>query len=255
MRWMILSVWMVFILGCKPSIYLQRSTVQLSKPIINVSNVFFESSTQITIEPTAKNAKILYGKDNDGAQKYVSPIVVNESSKISAQAVGGGYISSDSTNVEVVKLPKNEIISITSERELNEKYGKGGLDILINRRKGKVDFNNGWLGYSGDTVVYDLEFDIIELDYLLISTLRNQGAWIFEPAAINIYAKGNRIGSLYPNDILLEKDNANVFTKIEVSNISTKNLRVEIIAPKRLPDWHPGSGNKPWIFIDEILVY
>jgi len=33
------------------------------------------------------------------------------------------------------------------------------------------------------------------------------------------------------------------------------NAEVKVIADRLLPDWHPGVGNKPWIFIDEILIY
>jgi len=255
MRWIFIVVIVIIGFGCKPIKYLQRSSVQLSKPVIKVSEVFFERSTTITISPTADNAEVVYSESENQKQKYKKPIVVRESAKISAHAFGGGFIPSDSTNIEVLKLPKNEIISITSKRPLNEKYGDGGTDLLIDRKKGSVDFNEGWLGYAGDTIVFDLEFDIIDVNHLIISTLRSQGAWIFSPAQINVYLDGKLVSHLLSEGIINEAINSNVYTKIDLPKTSARQLKVEIIAPNMIPSWHVGVGSKPWIFIDEILIY
>jgi len=255
MRCMVFMVLAIFYLGCKPSIYLQRSSVKLSKPNVSVDKIFFEDMTNVVIGTTAENANILYSDSNNEWQKYISPLVLDQSSKINIKAQGGGFISSDTVCIEVLKMPKNEIISILSERPLDEKYGKGGLDILINRKKGGLDFNLDWLGYLGDTISFDLNFDVIEVDHLIVSTLRNQGAWIFSPFRINVYNEEKIVGSTVLDDALIETENANLFTRIGVSNLESKALTVEIIAPEYIPEWHPGSGNQPWIFIDEILVY
>ena len=182
-------------IGCKPSIYLQKGAIQLSKPKIIFDNAFFENSTTIKISPTAKKAKLYFSMSSKEMQHYRKPILVEESTKIVAHAMGGGFVQSDSSEIELLRLPKNEIISIASKRALNEKYDKGGLDILIDRKKGDSDFNKGWLGYAGNTIVFDLEFDVIDIDHVIISTLRNQGAWIFSPQQINIYSNGKSIAN------------------------------------------------------------
>jgi len=251
----IIFMLVVLMVGCKPSIYLQKNAIQLSKPKLLFDNVFFEESTIVKISPTVKKAKLFYSISDGKMKRYKEPIRINKSTKIVAQARSGGYLPSDSSEIELVKLPKNEIISIKSERALNEKYGESGLDILIDRNKGTSDFNNGWLGYAGGKIVFDLDFDIIDVDHIIISTLRNQDAWIFSPKQINIYSDGNRIGEMSIDDSADKANNSSIFTKINLTKTNIRKLTLEIIAPENIPSWHPGAGTKPWIFIDEILIY
>lgn len=255
MKSILLLGFVIIIIGCKPSIYLQNSSVQLSKPFIDANEIFFEGSTTIIISPTEENANIVYTDSDGPKQKYESPIVVSESTQIVAQALGGGFVPSESAHIEVLQLPKNEIISITSERPLSEKYGRGGLDILIDRKKGDIDFNKGWLGYLGDTIVFELAFDIIDINQLVVSTLKNQEAWIFSPAQINVRLNGEIVSHTLPKELKNESGNSNIYTRIDIPKTSARNLKVEIIAPQLIPNWHSGAGSKPWIFIDEILIY
>jgi len=255
MRWMILLGCVLSVLGCKPSIYLQKKSVQLSKPIIEAKQVFFEDATTIHVAPTEVNADLIYQTGDGKERKYEKPLEVDQSTWIRIQAVGGGFIPSDTSYIEVLKLPKNEIISIHSERKLNEKYGTHGLDILIDRKKGGKDFNDGWLGYAGDTITFKLEFDIIEVDKIVVSTLRNHAAWIFGPSRIEIMNKGNEIGELDIKDAEIKQANKNVFSTIDIPDVETRELTIRIIAPGEIPSWHLGKGSKPWLFIDEILIY
>jgi hypothetical protein len=36
--------------------------------------------------------------------------------------------------------------------------------------------------------------------------------------------------------------------------INAKYIKIEAIPVAKLPKWHPGKGEKAWIFTDEILV-
>jgi hexosaminidase len=255
MKWMILFMVLVLTIGCKPSKFLQQEIAKLSEPNVVVSNVFFEKEAIINIDPALEGVRFEYSIDGNEKKKYKQPILILESSKIMVQAIGGGYIPSSEVSVEVIKIPTVKNNSILSGRPLNEKYGHGGLDILIDVEKGQSSFQKGWLGYLGDTVDFTIAFDEREVDQVMVSTLRNHSAWIFSPHQINIYNNEKMIWSQSLPGASENENNSSVFTKVSFPKIKTNQLKVEIIAPKEIPFWHSGVGSKPWIFIDEILIY
>lgn len=249
-----LSVVLIF-LGCGSSHFLQTEAVQLSKPKLTIDKVFFEEYTMIYARDTEHGADIMYKVDEGDKVMYSKPISVNKSQAINFVAIGDGFIESDPIEIKVVKLPENPIINIYSNRVLNEKYKSGGLDILLDRKKGKSDFNQGWLGYSGDTVDYRIEFEEKKLDRVKVSVLRNQKNWIFIPHKVEVYNKGKLIGSIESDNAMKPKSNGIEFIDVTFPSIISNELDIKVVAHESLPNWHPGVGHKPWIFIDEILVY
>jgi hexosaminidase len=241
-------------IGCKSTSFLQHKHVKLSQPVISVEDVFFEDSCVIKVVRPANNVEVVYSIIN-GNKIYQNPIRLNESSVITFHSEGDGYLPSSPQIIQVVKLPEKKILAIRSERKLDDRYGKGGLNILNDRKKGSPDFNNGWLGYAGDTIVYSLDFDKREINKLVVSTLRNQDAWIFSPAIIKVYNEGALVNTMVNSDAQIKQENANVFTEIDLKKINSNHLTIRIIAPAGIPSWHSGAGRKPWMFIDEILIY
>lgn len=245
----------LLVLGCKPSHFLQYGDVKLSHPQIRAEKVFFDDETIIHIQPTALKAHVLYGLNDEPQKRYNEPLVIRQSAQVKAVASGGGFVSSDTISVEVLKLPKNEIISIESKRPLDDRYGSPGLDALIDRTKGRGQLYEGWLGYLGDTIEIELEFDVIDIDHIVVSTLTDQNAWIFKPERINVLNGDRILGMMINEDVLNPSGYGTEFTKIPLRASSLRSVIIQIIAPDRIPHWHPGAGSKPWLFIDEILVY
>jgi hypothetical protein len=244
----------VLVAGCQTNSFLQKEHVKLSKPLVSVEDVFFEDTAIVHVAAATKNVGVVYMVDIN-KNIYQNPIRVNVSSVITIHTEGDGYLPSDPQIIQVVKLPEEKILTIKSERELDGRYGYGGLNILNDRKKGSPDFNKGWLGYPGDTIDFDLDFDKREINKLVVSTLRNQDAWIFSPAIIKVYIEGALVKTIVNTDALIKQENSNVFTEIDLQKINSYQLSIQIIAPAAIPSWHPGEGSKPWIFIDEILIY
>jgi len=242
-------------LACSKKNYLQTEQVQLSAPIINADQIFFEETTYASVEPTQEGASLIYVYDHVATGLYEKPLRVSKSMNVSVTAISENYIDSETTSLDLVKLPKEFILSVDSDRAPSEKYNAGGLDILIDRNKGERDFNNGWLGYGGDTISYQLEIEKRNVNAVKISTLRNQKSWIFVPAKVEVYNDNNLIGTTIIDDAMIQKEDGFVIIDVTLDNVITSALEVKVIADRLLPYWHPGVGNKPWIFIDEILIY
>jgi len=240
---------------CVQNKFLQSENVQLSKPVISLSEVFFEDTTTMSISDTQEDAVVVCVYNGTVTADYLGPKNFLESFTMSATAFGEDYITSEAATIVGVKLPNQSILSINSDRLPSEKYNTGGLDILIDRKKGEVDFNKGWLGYGGDTISYNLKIEERNVSMVKVSALRDQKSWIFAPSKVQVYHDGILLAMIEVEESLVEQDLGNVIVTIPLERITLDNLEVKIIAPTSLPTWHPGAGSKPWIFIDEILIY
>jgi hypothetical protein len=90
--------------------------------------------------------------------------------------------------------------------------------------------------------------------------LLDQKKWIFIPEVVNYYISEDgqnfqKIGGIthkIPLDGLkvLTNDFSMKFNK----PMKVRFLRVEAVNIGVCPDWHPGKGQKAWIFVDEIVV-
>jgi hypothetical protein len=91
-----------------------------------------------------------------------------------------------------------------------------------------------------------------------IGFLQQQGSWIFLPTAVKMFASIDAV-SWKP---VAEIDNAVVKSEqVSVKDFSfrTGELRarfIRFVAANigTCPEWHAGSGEKAWLFVDEVIV-
>ncbi len=245
---------MLSIIGCSKKVYLQSEEVQLSKPVISVSNFFFEKTAVMTISDPVEGARILYVYNDVATAEYEGPKEFRHSFRIEATAMSDDNVASESASIEAVKLPPQSVLSIESDRLPSEKY-TGELDILIDRKKGEKDFNKGWLGYSGDTIAYTLNIEERKVYMVKVSVLRDEKSWIFAPQKVEVYQQGKLLATSEVEDALDQLYDGFVIVTIPIDHVEMSNLEVRVISHSSLPDWHAGAGHKPWIFVDEILIY
>ena len=109
----------------------------------------------------------------------------------------------------------------------------------------------------------DLVIDLGEdVTFTTISTtfLLDQKKWIFIPETVTYFAsmdgkKFQKIAGI-THKIPLNSEMAltNDFTAKINKPMKVRYLRVEAVNIGQCPEWHPGKGQKAWLFIDEILV-
>ena len=136
-----------------------------------------------------------------------------------------------------------------------EAYKGDGLNSLVNLKIGGENFRIGWMGFQSDTVNVDLQLnEELEVSSVGLHLLELQGAWIFLPREIRIYSNDKLLGE-WESEVLEKVDvGGDRFIKIDLGREKTANLLVQVIAYDTLPNWHPGAGAKPWLFMDEILI-
>jgi len=262
MRWFVI-IGLLLVYGCKikkNQFFLQTEEVQLSKPILRELGYFFEDQTSVEFLPVANAAKIEYLISNQSGIKgpiiYNDPIHIDQTSKIEFKAVSDELLESEVIEREFIKLSELRIDSISSKRSLSEAYPGGGLSVLTDRNKGSFNFReNSWLGYSGGTLPLKLKFKSQVVSRILVSTLVDQQAWIFSPNKIEVFGDGTLLGITMVKDVNKEKNSQFEFLYVDIPPTLTDQLEVLIKCEDSIPEWHPGAGNKPWLFVDEVMVY
>jgi hypothetical protein len=132
---------------------------------------------------------------------------------------------------------------------------------LIDQIRGSENFRTGtWQGYYG----VDLEA-IVDLGssrrLAEVSTgfLQEHRSWIWMPAGVeyatSLDGEEWQVAGSVEHDISQRHDGGVVrdFT-LDLGGVEARYVRIRAKNPGPCPDWHPGAGNRSWIFADEIVI-
>lgn len=246
--------------------YSKEFDFALSPPMIESESIFFENKNNVKLLLGLKNARIHYTLDGTSPTEqsplFSEKIILNNSAILKAKAFHTQCLPSKTVSAQFIKLGKSlPIKNITLNQTPHKNYPGTGAKGLVDRKKGTTNFRTShWMGFAGG----DLE-TVIELEKktnfqkVTASLLSDQGSWIFMPVSIEIFCsndgknfkllnskkinptkEGEAIG-LHFEEVVFPKDKAK-FVKVVLKNIPS------------IPEWHPGKGTAPWLFIDEILI-
>ena len=193
--------------------------------------------------------------------KYRKPVKIDHDLILKAQAFQGNKPIEKAAEYKLaphIALGKNTQYLVN----FSERYSGGGNNALNDGLRGSLDHNDGyWQGFNGsnmDVVISsneDMIFKSITSTYLL-----DQKRWIFIPDTVNIYIAEDgqnfqKLASLtHKIPLNNEKVLTNDFTMRLSRPMKARAIRIEAVNIGTCPDWHPGKGQKAWIFVDEILV-
>lgn len=238
--------------------YLKIGETKLNAPVIDADSILFKSTTDLSMEFGLEGADILYKLDNDEFQTYSENLSFTKSISVSAKTVKEGYLDSDEIEMHFIKVNENcETAKMSIIPEPDEQYFGHGIQSLFDHQKGSVDFRDGnkWCGFQEKLVSIDLTFkEARGFHKVYISTLNDAGSWIFNPLKIKVILDG-QIVKEHNCKVTKEQDKAALnIIAIDFPFASAKTLELEIESMEAIPDWHPGKGTTPWLFLDEIIV-
>ena len=220
-----------------------------------------DDSLTVTIN-SFDNSEVFYTLDGSNptknSLKYENPIKINSSLTVKAVSISGKQISS----VSIMKYKQTEKTKIDLKFQPSSKYHAMGEASLIDGIFGSTNLNDGnWLGFEGDD--FDAAIDlrkIKKVKEIKTDFLNNPGSWIFLPSTIKIFISSDdknfeEVYAANPDSI---NQHSKVSEKKEFSiQLKNKEVRFIRILGKNIgicPKWHPGDGNKAWIFVDEITI-
>ena len=242
-----------------------QDTFQLASPFIKHPTIFFDDNISIPIVFAHPGATIRYTLNdqvpNRKSALYKKPVLISKNmTTLKARVWAEGFSPSDVSEVTFIKSGLPVSVSFPSPSP----YYKGnGPATLFDNEGGIADPNSvTWLGYNADSVCFIIKLQQhTPVNKVLIHVLQNQGAWIFSPykAAVYTFDNFNKKFELQPSGNLAIPSTTQAPAKCQVFEIDLKNIKTDqlklILYNTQIPEWHPGSGQQAWLFIDEIKVY
>ncbi|MGK9477775.1 GH92 family glycosyl hydrolase [Melioribacter sp. OK-6-Me] len=230
-------------------------------PFIKSGEKVFKGETVIELE-SIDAAEIYYTLDDSdpitNGKLYNKPLILNNSSQLKFVSTKNGKYSKVVTS-EFHEVPSDWDIHYNTT--FDNPYTGGGKWGLIDGIKGNENFNSdAWQGYEGKNldVIIDLGKSM-KINKLSVSFLQNIGSWIFLPEKVDFYLSidGMNYVNVYSGEYKLAEYDK--FEGIKSFSVELKNSEaryIKIIGKNigLCPSWHPGSGGKAWIFVDEIDI-
>ena len=230
-------------------------------PYFDYETTVFKDEQKIALDCIDPDANIYYTLDETtpdrDSRKYTEPFTIRTDRKVKARA-----FSEDNFPSKTVSVYFQEV-NFKAEIELNTDYSPqypaDGKNTLINNVLGGSHYNAGWQGYYGNNVnaVVDLKKKR-DINKISIRFLQDIGSWIFMPTKVKFLISDNKenfnkIG-VVKNTIPAKKKGTIIDTFSVDINKKARYIKVIGYNRKECPNWHVGSGEKAWIFTDEIIV-
>lgn len=239
--------------------FLQEAEVSLAAPVLTVDSLLFKKSALVDMSFGLEGAKILYTVNEGEEQEYDKPLIIEESCRIKIQSVKEGYQSSLEKELQLVKVGDKMKGAEIQVRPLPRKqYLAQGAQSLLDLQKGSYNFREGnkWLGFQSDEVVVEITLaDATPIVQLYISSLTDHGAWVFSPAAFKVYVDDVLMLTEQVNPPAAAQSAALAMYPLQFSKpLKGTHIKIEIQNLKEIPEWHPGKGTRPWLFLDEIII-
>jgi alpha-L-fucosidase len=222
----------------------------------------FERELSVGLNAGAADAQIYYTLDGSiptkASYRYSGPIHLDKSTTITAVTEINGEFSPRSSSGRYVK--SLSVRSVSFEKPYSPKYPAHGDSTIIDGRRGTLDFrDNRWLGFSGDDFAVTLDLGTPrEVHGISIGFLQQQGSWIFLPTTIQFAASIDGINwhhagavqtAVTQSEAVLVRDFSPVWSKQSCRFVKIRATNVGVCPP-----WHPGAGDKAWLFVDEVIV-
>jgi hypothetical protein len=244
-----------------------QDTFQLAPPLLKYPSIFFTAETLVEIAFTEPNTRIHYtlnGQEpTEKAAIYTTPIrITDHFTTLKARVFAEKYRPSDVVQASFIQagLP---IKSLEGTPPHPRYKGSGAKTLYDNQGGNNYISGHTWQGFQTDTVEIVLNlYKKHKVKKVLLNLLRDYGSWIFLPEKIEVYAwdHKNKVFRYAAGQSLEQARNIAGAECIPLElalkkGTKTDKIKIHLHLVKKLPDWHPGKGNKAWIFWDEIKVY
>jgi hypothetical protein len=187
-------------------------------------------------------------------------ITLSGNTQVRAKAFKPGWYSSDITEYSFYAA-RYRPASLTHLAPPDEQYRDAGNKTLIDLQRGDNNFRSGrWIAFRKNKMEALLSFnEPSTVSGITVSTLVDIGAYIMPPAAIEVWGgndpmKLKLLSRQVPEQPTMIKPAFQKGIEIKFSTETVRYLKLIALPVSRLPAWHPGKGDKGWIFMDEVIV-
>lgn len=238
---------------------------QLNAPMIQAVSGIFQEQVEVSIKHPISGVGVFYtlnntAPDSSNYQLYTNPLSISKNAHLRVRAFADGWLGSEEAEAVFFKAGiKPQKYQLTFPP--HDSYKGNGVETLFDLEKGDEDFASGkWLGFQNTDAELILDLEPGKVPHTIaFSLLSAVSFYIFPPLTVEIWSKGT--GEAW---VLLHRDKP----EQPITNQERKQLLLEYSLPSNgitqikailkpvnsLPTWHPGAGQRGWVFLDEVLV-
>jgi len=242
------------------------TVLKLTTPVLLNDEVFItEGAVPLKLKHYIQGAVIRYTTDGTEPDSIRSMVFkgnekVSSNTMIRAKAYKPGWISSDILEAFFYKSTYSPD-TVVYLKAPNVKYKDEEGKMLFDRQKGETNFQLGnWVAFRENRMECLLPFSTpVTLQSVTLSTLVDVNSYIMPPQQIEVWGGNDPqhltlLGKMFP-----EQPNKlmPVFMKgfeCKFTAATVKYIKLVATPVAKLPAWHPGKGDKGWIFVDELLL-
>ena len=239
--------------------------LKLTPPILENEERIISSDVALHLKHYIKGVQIRYttnGSDPDSVKSpiYTTNTILNKYTKLKARAFKKGWLKSDSI-MAIFYKNTFKADSIQTLLPLDSVYKGSGVKTLINGELGEMDFKSGkWLGFRTKNMEILLAYNnLVKVSSITLSALVDAGAYLMPPLYIEIWGGNDKnkmikLCKITPEQLRVTKPAYQTAYDCYFKERSLKFIKVVAVPLPKLPLWHPGKGQKGWVFFDEIFV-
>jgi len=240
---------------------------KLNAPIIESEAQVFSNFTRVKLKNFIQGATLRYTLDGSQPDSLNAPvytgdsIILDRSCALKARAFLPGWISSETSSKDFYKsgiLPDSIVLTYPP----NPQYIALGPKSLADLKIGDTDFRtNKWLGYKETPFEAIFHFRKPQtLHMLSFSTLIDVGSYIMPATELQVWGAAdgknwkllNKMQPEQPQKVGMPGYKQGFTLSFPAQEL--KYLKLVAIPVSKLPTWHPGKGDKGWVFVDEVFV-
>jgi len=240
-------------------------TLKLTPPILQNEEQIITRPVALQLKHYIKGVTIRYtldGSDPDSLKSpvYNNDVTLNGNAQLKTKAFKPGWYTSDMTEnyfYGAKYRPDSLIHLLPPDKEYPDAKNK----ILIDLVKGDNNFRSGkWVAFRQNKMEDLLVFNQpVTISSVTMSTLIDIGAYLMPPLSIEVWGgddpkKLKLLNRIFPEQPAKTKEAYQKGYEIKFNPVSVKYIKAVAAPVSKLPSWHPGKGDKGWLFADEIFV-
>ena len=237
----------------------------LKTPELKFGRSFFDDTAHIELEFPFKGVDIHYTleeADTPSLQspKYTGTIIVDKTTHVRAFAAREGWKNSPVVDAVLVKK-KYTLTGSSIQSPPSPKYPAKGGASLVDGKISDVQSADTWLGYEGEHLTATLDLSVVKsVEKVFVHCLENNPSWIFKPTGIQVFTSSDgkqfvaQGSQKYSQNTGMGEQKVHLLGFTLPAAINARYVRVKVESLLKNPSWHPGKGEKCWIFVDEMMV-
>jgi uncharacterized membrane protein len=242
------------------------SMLKLTPPILLNEEQIIDTPVTLKLKHYIKGVSIRYTldgtePDSTGSAEYNNNIFLSANVTVKAKAFKKGWISSEVME-NYFYSSKNKADSVINLLPADEQYKGDGPKTLNDLVKGETsNFKSGkWLGFRKNKMESLFLFvSPTSVKSVTLSTLVDIGGYIMPPVRVEVWGgvdagKLKLLGHVTPQQPTMVQPAFLKPFELNFKPVTVKYVKIVAMPVSKLPAWHPGKGDKGWVFVDEVFI-